>query len=688
MPLLKNFYKLFYFFLTFLLLSHKTYAQSDWYEKDSEHFKIIYRIAHKHLVDHILNCAESSYSILSKYFNNNPDTPIIINTYDINDYGFGAATTVPENFIRLEIEPFEPGYENTPYNERFQWVLNHELVHIFVNDAASNVEMFQRNIFGKVAPVQIQPLTILYSLGGNFNRYTPRWHQEALAVYLETWLSGGFGRILGSFDEMYFRAMTADSVHFPTDIELETILSHNSFLLEQLFYLYGGRFAAYLSIQFDSEHLLEWFKTEPQDFYSGYRGKFKKVFNQDFDFTWNDFIKYEQSFQKKNIQRINSSPVTSLSYLTDEPLGWVTQPYFFPQRDKIIFADHRPHNLAGVKILDIKGEKLQDLVSVPSPSMYQVTSTAFDSSNGLFFYTTNNNQLYRDLRVVDAVSGESKLLFPDARTGQLTASPLTHELWGIQHWSGKASLVYTYYPYSQLYHIKDFEIGEEVLNLSIDPTGEKLAAVVHRSSGKQELLIIDVNELKKKKEFASTIISDKGEPDNPSWSPDSRTLLWNASVNGVSNIFSYNFDDSVTIPLTNTVKGLFKPIFFDPDTIFAFEFSTEGFYPVKFQNAPAQYLPAIEYLGEKIVEKEKHLADLIVDFEEPAALPETNDETGYASLSGINLNTFIPVVTGFQKQAALGFFAQLSDPLINHDITAEIAYSPFSDSRLRTKIPF
>ena len=90
-----------------------------------------------------------------KIFNYKPSEKIVINTFDIYDFGFGSTTTVPHNYIRLEIEPLENGYESVPYNERFQWLLSHELVHIVVNDHASNIESIIRSIFGKVEPEQI-----------------------------------------------------------------------------------------------------------------------------------------------------------------------------------------------------------------------------------------------------------------------------------------------------------------------------------------------------------------------------------------------------------------------------------------------------------------------------------------------------------------------------------------------------
>ncbi len=144
---------------------------SPWLERESEHFKVIYRDYHSDLINNVLVSAEKAFKLLSKIFNYESSEKIIINTYDVSDYGFAAASTTPQNFIRLEIEPLEPGYEMVPYNERIQWLLSHELVHIIVNDAEVQPETFYRNVFGKVPPDKIQPLSAFYSLFTNYNRY-------------------------------------------------------------------------------------------------------------------------------------------------------------------------------------------------------------------------------------------------------------------------------------------------------------------------------------------------------------------------------------------------------------------------------------------------------------------------------------------------------------------------------------
>ena len=237
--------------------------ESEWYEKESEHFKLIYRESHSHLANYIISSAENSLKRLMQIFDYKPKERIIINTYDVSDYGFGATTNVPQNYIRLEIEAFEPGYEAIPYNERIQWLLSHELVHIVVNDEESDLETVVRDLFRKVPPEKIQPVTTIYSVLGNFTRFTPRWYQEGIAVFIETWLSGGYGRTLGSFDEMYFRSLILEGKEFPSHWDIETILTHRSIFLENIFYFYGTRFASYLSIRYGVDKLIDWFKTYP-----------------------------------------------------------------------------------------------------------------------------------------------------------------------------------------------------------------------------------------------------------------------------------------------------------------------------------------------------------------------------------------------------------------------------------------
>jgi hypothetical protein len=64
---------------------------------------------------------------------------------------------------------------------------------------------------------------------------------------------------------------------FPDDIYLDGYLGHNSFLLETLYYMYGGRFITHLAIKYGNEKALKWFSTENSDFLIGYKSRFKNT---------------------------------------------------------------------------------------------------------------------------------------------------------------------------------------------------------------------------------------------------------------------------------------------------------------------------------------------------------------------------------------------------------------------------
>ncbi|UCH64864.1 MAG: PD40 domain-containing protein [Ignavibacterium sp.] len=655
--------------------------ESDWYEKESEHFKIIYRLNHAPLVNHILSSAENSLKRLMSIFDYKPSEQIVINTYDVSDYGFGATTTIPQNYIRLEIEPLEPGYEAVPYNERIQWLLSHELVHIVVNDKKSSLSSVIRGLFGKVPPEKTQPFTTIYSLPGNMKRYTPRWYHEGIAVFLETWLSGGYGRTLGNFDEMYFRTFVLERKKFPSQLEIETILSHNSIFLENVFYFYGARFVSYLSIHYSVNQVIEWFKTYTNDGLTGFIGKFNEVFGKDFYTAWGEFIIAEKNFQKENLNILESTKQTEVNNLSTKNFGWVTQPYYDAKTLSVIYGYHRTATLATLQKFHLLTKNSEDLTTLPTPSMYQVASTAFDESNNLFFYTTNNNKLFRDVWVVDLLTKEKKLLFPDSRIGNITISAGTNDLWGVQQHGGLSTLVFTEYPFKSVKPVFTFDFSEELSHLSVTKSGEKLVAVVHQASGQQSIILFEKNNLLSGEPVNYQVITSEGSPENPSWSDDGLRLYWNAYTNGVSNIYRYDFKDSKTVVLTNCITGLFKPVEIDTDSLFAFKFSTDGFKPVMIANKPARYLPAIQYYGQKIIDKDQRVYDwLLPNAAKVVDQTEFSNEESYNGLSNLHLHSFVPVVSGFQNQVVLGFFTRFSDPLLLHDFTMELGVSPFSET--------
>lgn len=663
---------------------------SDRYQQESDHFIVIYWKSHEYLAPRILASAENALTRLTSIFHYRFTEKIIIYTNDYHDFGGAGTTSVPHNFIRLDIAPFELDYENIPFDDRIKWLITHELVHVIVGDGVSTKDSFSRNLFSKVPPEREQPLSIFYSLLTNFERFSPDWHQEGIAMFMETWLNGGFGRVQGSFDEMFFRAMVYENKEFPSLIELDAKVAATSYLLQMQYYLYGARFSAYLATRFGSDTFIEWYRYNQTDNYKWFDKKFQDIFKLPLNKVWSQFIQDEKIFQRTNLELAAKKPYTPIRYLSEKSYGWVTQPMLNHHANKILFGSHNSHNLAAIVEINLEDKAISTIATLPTPRMVQVAAVAIDPRTGLVFFTTNNNYLHRDLWILDPVTRIKKMLFKDIRIGDLTACPATGELWGVRHSSGRAALLLAKFPYTDLLPVAEFSYENSIQHLSISPSGRWLAATLHQSTGEQKIIIIALQKLTETAAPIYQVVSDVGSPEHPSWSPDETTLLWNAYVNGISNIYQCDLKTRQIYALSHTPRGLFRPLYLSPDSLFAFEFTSEGFVPVIIPNKPADYLPAIAYFGQKLFQKEPQLANLALPKSESLHYENEKQsrERKYHGLKNVHRDAFIPIATGFMDQVALGFYGQFSDPLLIHDLKIEAAYSPWPSNDLMPRIHF
>lgn len=649
-------------------------GDSDWLAVESEHFVVVYREPYAHLAPHILRSAERSLARLAPLFGYTPSERITIVAHSGSDYGGAAATAVPDNVIRLGIEPLELGYEKTPHTERIQWLLNHELVHVIVADLAGPGEREGRALFTKMQPEGERPLTIPFSLLTAHRRYTPLWHQEGIAVFMETWLSGGYGRALSSFDEMYFRALIADGGAFPTPAVLEGRTTRSSFLLNMAHYLYGTRFLSYLATTHGVGKLLDWYRPEGDGALSGPDADFERTFGVPLERAWQDFARSESEFQRDNLTRLSAAPLTPLRRI-GEPVGWVGRA-FLDRNGDVLFPHHEEHRLSALARLDLGGGALTDVARLQTPSLTGVTAAAYDPERRRLFFTTNNSTLYRDVHTLDLTTGESRLLFEDVRTGDLTVSEATGELWGIRHSGGSATLVRAAPPYERLLPVIRFEDGDALQQLAVSPSGRLLAATLHRSNGEQSIIVADLVRLERTGRFTYRAISDEGSPEFPAWSPDEETLYWNAYTNGVSNIYRKRRTSGQVEAVSHTLRGLVRPLPVSDDSLFAFEFTSEGFVPVILPDRAAARLPAIRYYGQQVVERNPEVATWSV-----ASLPQRGVARSaahrYSGLSHLRLQALAPAVSGYRGRTVVGLFGRLGDPLGVHDLSFELGVSPF-----------
>lgn len=653
---------------------------------------IYYDKAHEYLSYHLTRSFENSLAFHERLFNYAPSQPVVMLMQDFGDYGHGGTSTVPWNYISIGIEPFDYVYDVMPANERMNWLMHHELVHVVATDKAADSDLRYRKLFrGKVAPIAENPMSMFYSYLTSPRWYSPRWYHEGIAVFLETWMAGGVGRVLGGYDEMAFRTMVLENAYFYDVVGLESEGTTIDFQVGQNSYLYGTRFVTYLAMMHGPEKLIEWFnRTAGSKRY--FASQFEHVYGVPLDDEWRRWIAWEHEWQRKNVGLIRQYPVTRETIITNETLGSVSRSFYDPDRKLLYAAVNRPAKPAQIVSIDVQSGAITPLTDVISPALYFVTSLAYDPKGRKIFYTTNNSRGWRDLNELDLSTGRRRVLLKNARTGDLVVNPADQSIWGVQHHNGLSTVVRIPPPYNAWKNVMTLEYGRDIFDIDISPDGRALSAAIIDVTGRQQLVKLDIERmLTGDSKFDKLHEFENNSPSNFVFSGDGRYLYGTSYFTGVSNVFRFDLQTRKMEAVTNAETGLFRPIPISGDAMIAYHYSAKGFVPVRMPVKVTEDVNAIHYLGQEVVEKYPIVKSWNAGSPARVNLDQVTTYTGdYRPFARLRLGSMYPVVEGYKSTAAAGVRLNISDPLglDSFDITAAISPTSKSDEKLHLKVEY
>jgi hypothetical protein len=633
-----------------------------------------------YVTPHAARCFEGALAFHRELFSYRPSGKVTVLLSDFTDSGNAAASAVPRNFVKLDMAPLSFAFETVVANERVNFVMSHELVHVTSSDQAAGSERFFRGLFrGKVSPVAAQPESILYFSLTTPRAAAPRWYQEGLAVFLETWMSGGQGRAQGAYDEMVFRAMVRDDARFYDPLGLVSEGVKVDFQTEVNSYLYGTRFLSYLAHERSPELVIEWARRgEGSKAY--YASQFRKVFGRPLDEAWQDWIRFEREFQRRNLDAIRTYPVTEHVDLSPQALGSVSTAHLDRERGQLYAGVNYPGVVSHLAAISLEGGAVRKLRDIKGPAMYTVTSLAWDPGSRTLFYTADNNAL-RDLVSLEPDSGRARTLIKDARVGELVFRAGDRSLVGIRTLNGFATLVEIPHPYTRWRSVYTWPYGEVPYDLDLSPDGSLVSFSLGDPSGRQSLRVAEIARLRKGdatplKQFDFGLAI----PSNFAFSSDARYLYGSSYYTGVSNIFRYELASGTLEAVSNTETGFFRPLPTGDDELVVFRYTGEGFVPARIRATPIEDVKEIRFLGNEIAEKHPVVRDWKLG--SPAAVPLDSMVTGrgrYASVGSIRLESVYPVVQGYKQFAAVGVRANFSDPLMLNRASLTASYTPDGD---------
>ena len=633
-----------------------------------------------YLAPHAARCYQNSLATHQRVLGFSPDEAAIVFLRDFSDWGNASATSVPRNTLVFDIAPLNYTFETFATNERMCGLMNHEMVHVIASDQATIGDKRARKFFGgKVAPVAEHPETILYSWMTNPRIYAPRWYHEGIAVFMETWMAGGYGRAQGPYDEMVFRAMVRDGAYFYDPLGLESEGTQIDFQVGVNYYLYGTRFLSYVAYTYSPEKLVEWVRRQ-EGSKSHYSAQFEYVFGLTMDEAWQDWIEFEHEFQTRNLEAAREFPITQYDDISDRGLGSVSRAFFDPETRKLHWALRYPGVVAHIGNMSIDDGKISNLVDVKGPMLYSVTSLAFDAESQTLFYTSDN-YAFRDVMAIDLKTGESRMLLKDVRIGGLVFNKSDRSLWGVRHLNGIATLVRMPYPYEEWNQLHSFPYGQVLYDLDISADGRLLSTSFGEPNGEQSLRVFKTESLLQG-DVSPVHRFDFGQavPEGFVFSPDGKYLYGSSYFTGISNIFRYELATEDLQAVSNAEAGFFRPVPREDGSLIVFRYTGQGFVPTIIDPQPLEDVSAITFFGNEIVKKYPELQSWQVGSPADIVLDDLIiNEESYTGLGNLQLQSIFPVVEGYKDEFALGMSATFSDPIMLDKIDLSVSHSINSD---------
>ncbi len=630
-----------------------------------------------YLIQHTGRCFENSLDFHKKYWDYKPSESTTLFFNDFTDVGNGGANVTPFNFIITSVAPFDYTFSVLPANERMQWLMSHEITHVVMCDKAARSDRLFRTLFlGKTSPSQDNPVSLLYAYLSTPRWYSPRWYHEGIATFMETWMSGGMGRVLGGYDEMVFRGMVKDNAYFYRPIGLESEGTAIDFQVGVNSYLYGTRFFAYLANQYGVDKIRD-FCARSDTSRRFYARQFHKVFDTKITTAWDQWVAWEQDHQKKNLKVVEEYPLTSFRPIIEQPLGSASRMYYSPSDSLVFMAVNYPKHFAHICAISLKDGSMKKLTNVNSPFLYFVTSLAYDDSTKTLFLSDKNTN-WRGLKSLDTKTGKCRKLIKLSRSGDFAFNTRDRSLYAIQTVSGRVNIVRFQPPYKKWSDIYHLPFGNNLFDLDVSPDGKYLSATMADVNGKQKLILFNLQDLNQgKTDYTVLYEFEDNDAANFIFSKDGKYMYGTSFYTGVSNVFRINLESKSSELISNTDVGFFRPCEISPDSLLVYSYTHKGLIPGIIPVHPINDANAIGYLGQEVFKRNPELENWML---KPPSKINIDSLTRYQgrfkTIRGLETSGGYPIIQGYKNYVSYGYHLEFTDRIFFHNLKLNVGYSP------------
>ncbi len=651
-------------------------------------------------IPHIMRKYETGKALHKQIWGSIPSQSPFMMFTDWDDDGNAGVTAIPHTIIQIGVAPLNTSYFVSSSNERFDHLFKHEYTHVVMTDKSNSADARWRNFTGnKVVVNSDYPISALWSYLDTPRWYAPRWYQEGIACFMETWLGDGAGRALGGYDETYFRTQIMDGKDLFSIVGLETEGSTSDFQQGTTSYLYGTRFINYLVLNYGYNKVIE-FYNRTEDSAASYAKQFERIFGKNLRTAWNEWIEFEKIHQQTNLSRIAEYPLTELHELIGKNLGSASPMIVDEENHCIYLATNAPGDFSKIVRIPLDeggriGRKIERLAYIDGPMMYQTTYLAYDKKGQRLIWTDRNGSI-RGLVVYDITKKAIVKQLKNQRIYEICYDNTNGCLYGLLSNQGAYHLIRYDSDFKNLESLFSFPFGISVSNLDVSHDGTKIAASMLGSNGEHSLIMFDLEELENANSVYETLYTlPDANLSQFRFSYDDSKLVGFSYYTGVPNIWQYNLESGDLDLLSNVQTGMFAPYLASNGLVYAYHFSVDGMSPVTMDYKILHDANSVEFLGQKAYVANPELSEISSLKEElpQISFGEVYDSiTVYKPLKELKFQGAYPDISGFTDRTAwnritpvLGYHLSFYDPLSLLSINLFLGASPWSNNEWKNR---
>lgn len=652
-------------------------------------------------VPHITRMHNIGETLHSQLWDSPSDSPLyhpgksVIFLTDWQDDGNGGVSPFPVSNIQIGMSPLNMSFFVSPSVERYYHLFCHEQTHVVMTDKANTTDMRWRRFMGGKVPVDgTHPVSGIWSYLSSPRWYAPRWYQEGIACYMETWMCGGVGRSLAGYDDMYFRSIVQSGDRLSSVVGLESEGTTSDFQMGTNAYLYGTRFVNYLSLTHGLD-TLRLFYNRTDGSARFFARQFREVYGRSVRQEWNEWQDFERQHQQENLELIAQYPTTPTTAITDEALGSVSPLSYDRGRGLLYTAINQPGDFARIVSIDRDG-KIRKLAYLDGPRMYTPSYLALDTIHDRLIYTSQN-QDFRGLRAIDLKTGKTVLKSNFRRLGNLAYDNANDCMYALLTRNGVISLVRVENDLMKMRVLYIFPFGTEVFDLAVAHSGDYLSATISGENGEHSLILFNLNDLEAADFSYRTLATlENCNLNGFRFSLDDSRLIGSSYYTGVSNLWSVSVENGEMELLSNSLSGLFSPLEYAPDSVFALEFERNGLKPVTLKTSVLDDANAINLMGQKVFDHEPEKLSSLGTVRNAAPVLQYKEVVDsialFTPLKEMRFAGAYPDLTGFVDRNAwnnvtpvLGYTFRFQDPVRLSVLSVSAGVSPWSSHNWKNK---